>query len=116
MQPTFWQLLFRNELLALLNHAVAALPWILGLGGVGALVGFSPLGRGLLGLGRARDRTNDVLQGVTEQLAALQRSLADVSERLEATEFHMRALTSGSPSARLARAEELPRERITTPV
>jgi len=116
VQPTFWQILFRDGLLGLLNHAVAALPWLLGLGGVGALVGYSPLGKGLLGLRRARDRTNELLEDVTEQLTVLRRSLSDVSERLEATEFHMRALTGGSSAPRLPGGDDSAQERIATPV
>jgi hypothetical protein len=116
VEPTFWQLLFRDELLALLNHAVAALPWLLGLIGVAGLVGYSPLGKGLLGLRRARERSNELLEEVTEQLGALRRSVTDVSERLEATEFHMRSLTGGLSAGRLPRGGEPPRERITTPV
>jgi hypothetical protein len=116
VQPTFWQSFIRGELLGFLNHLVAALPWLLGLTGVGALVGYSPIGKGLLGLRRARDRTNELLADVAEQLGALRRSLTDVSERLEATEFHLRSLTNASPPARLPRGDDSPRERITTPV
>ena len=116
MQPTFWQILFRDGLLSLFNHAVAALPWLLGLGGVGALIGYSPLGKDLVGLRRARDRSNELLEDVTQQLAVLRRSLSDVSERLEATEFHMRAFTSGSLAPRLPRGDDSPQERIATPV
>ena len=116
MQPTFWQIVWRNELLALLNHAVSALPWLLGLTGIGALVGYSPLGKGLLGLRRARDRSNELLEEVTEQLGQLRQTLSDVSERLEATEFQMRSLTSAPPPARLPQGEGPARGRVVTPV
>ena len=115
MQPDIWQLVWRNEVLSFINHLAAALPWILGLAGAGALVGWSPLGRGLLGLRRAQERSNELIDDLAQQLATLQRSLAEVSERLEATEFHLRSLPVAPQRRRLPSAEDA-QPRNATPV
>ena len=64
---------WNSILLGFMNHLVAALPWILGLGAAAGLVGFSPLGRGILNSYREQRRANDLTADMSEQLASLDR-------------------------------------------
>ena len=108
-----WGLIWRNELLSFFNHLAAALPWLLAIIGGGAVVGYSPLGRSLLRFQRERERTNEALESIGSQLGTLHQSLTDVTERLDATEFQLRALKAPEPKPR-PRVDETPRPR--TPV
>jgi hypothetical protein len=65
------------------------LPWIMGGLGVAGLVGFSPLGRAIATALRERHRGFELEEGLAGQLAELQRTLSDVTERLDATEQHL---------------------------
>ena len=80
------------------------LPWILGgLGAVG-LAGYSPVGRAVAASLRQRHRDVEIEETLSAQLADLQRTLSEVTERLDATEQRMLRQALSAP-ARPAESE-----------
>ncbi len=105
--PYFWHAEFES----FINHLVAALPWLLGLGGTAAIIGYSRLGRALLSWSREQERANELSSELLQELALIKSSLGELTERLDATEHHLRSIAAGSP-----RRSALSEPRIPTPV
>ena len=88
----FWTIFWRNEGVGLVDALIRSIPGLVGIIGAAGVIGYSPLGRGLFGTRQARDRTNELLDGLGKDLKLLGGSLTDISDRLEATEHHLRSL------------------------
>lgn len=85
------------------------LPWIMGGLGMAGLIGYSPLGRAIAGALRERHKGLELEESISVQLGDLQRTLAEVTERLDATEQRLQRQRLAPPAP-----PEPP--RITTPV
>jgi hypothetical protein len=81
-----------------LQHLARNLPWILGGLGIAGLIGYSPMGRAIATALRERHRGLELEEGISGQLADLQRTLSEVTERLDATEQHLQRQRLASPA------------------
>ena len=74
---------FLNQLVWKLVYAA---PWFLGIGLVGALIGWSPLGRLIARQLQDRRQADDLLEANTAEMAQLNRTMALLTERLDASD------------------------------
>jgi len=106
---------FLNILVGLLNATINALPWILGGLAIVGVATYGPLGRALRHHLRAGQRDTALTEAMLAELAETRQLLAEVLERLDATERRMShpatgPLTLPKPGAPAAV------DRVPTPV